>query len=55
MNDLVFVIGEISLVREVDIEQKVIIKYDKNCNSIGIKGIFFCLGDVRKCYKRGII
>lgn len=55
MNDPVSAIGEISLVREADIEQKVIIKHDKNCNSIGTKGISFCLGDVRKCHKRGII
>lgn len=38
MNDL----GEISLVRKANTEQKAVIKHDKNCESIGTKGTSFC-------------
>lgn len=53
MNDLVSAFGEISLVREADIERDD--KTCKNCNSTGAKATTFCLMDVTMCHREAII
>ena len=47
-----FALGDLE--REVDTEQKDIIKHANNYNNIGTKGTFSSLWNVRKCYKRGM-
>lgn len=47
--------GEISLIREADTEQKVVIKYDKKCKSIGTKALLSAWGSVTVLQRRFVL